>query len=104
MGVSSTNLLAQRRATASMIHVRGHGDLDLTLALADAGGRANVDPAFAAHLAPIGTWAEAVWCSWLPLTSLRKLMEFTIAYFVDGIAWCRVKGPAAACLASATRL
>ena len=57
MGVSSTTLLAQRRAVAAALVTEGSGDLDLRLALADGTGKAKVDPAFAAHTAPIGSWA-----------------------------------------------
>ena len=54
MVVPPTMLLAQRRLTAGLLVTEGSGDLDLRLALADGSGRAKVDPAFLAHLAPIG--------------------------------------------------
>eukprot|EP00973_Karenia_brevis_P073768 10252053-Karenia_brevis.AAC.1 len=60
MGVSSSSLLAQRRAVVAAVTGGGAGDLDVTLALADAGGRAKVDPAFHAHVSPIEAWAEAI--------------------------------------------
>ena len=104
MGVSPTTLLAQRRAIASTLVTEGSGDLDLRLALADGRGKAKVDPAFAAHVAPIGAWAEAAWCYWLPLGTLRELMRKTCDRFPAGVRWATVRGPAAACYASAMRL
>ena len=104
MGVAPTALLAQRRAVARCLAAEGSGDLDLRLALADGIGKAKVDPAFAAHLAPIGAWAEAVWCSWLPHGTLRELMRQTREKFQGGVNWSKVFGPAAACHASAARL
>ena len=104
MGVSTTALLAQRRAVAASLVTEGSGDLDLRLALADGTGKAKVDPAFAAHLAPIGAWAEAVWCRWLPHGTLRELMRKTSQFFAEGVRWAVVHGPAAACFASANRL
>ena len=104
MGVANTTLLNQRRAAASALVTEGNGDLDLRLALADGGGKAKVDPAFPAHLLPIGSWAEAVWCSWLPHGTLRLLMEQVVDEFRDGVVWARVRGPAAACYPSVKRL
>ena len=104
MGVSNTALLSQRRAVAATLATEGNGDLDLRLALADGTGKAKVDPAFAAHLQPIGSWAEAVWSTWLPHGTLASLMQRTADRFYLGIAWAKVHGPAAACYASARRL
>ena len=53
---------AQRRAVAAASVTFGAGDLDLTLILADSSHLGRADPAFAAHLDPIGMWAEALWC------------------------------------------
>ena len=83
MGVSPSMLLAQRRSVAASLRLYGTGDLDLTLALQDHGSKAKLDPAFAAHLGPVGAWAEAVWCSWLPLVTLQSLMRCTIDELQD---------------------
>ena len=88
MGVAPSALLSQRRAAASALHIRGHGDLDLTLALAEAGGRAGLDPAFEAHAAPIGHWTEAVWCSWLPLVSGVHCYTDTLHCCCCSPWWC----------------
>ena len=72
-GVANTTLLQQRRAVAAAFVLHGAGDLDLTLALADGSKGGRADPAFAAHEDPIGMWAEAVWCAWLPNAALSAL-------------------------------
>ena len=90
MGVSNTALLDQRRAAAATLATDGDGDLDLRLALADGVGKANVDPAFPAHLQPIGSWAAAVWSSWLPHSTLATLMKQTADRFHFGLAWGKV--------------
>jgi hypothetical protein len=74
-GVSCSHLLAQRRAVAAAGVATGAGDLDLTLAIIDGSECGKADPAFAAHSDPIGAWAEAVWCSWLPLHVLRCIVD-----------------------------
>ena len=104
-GVSDTTLLAQRRAVAAASVPEGAGELDITLVLADGADTGRVDPAFAAHEDPIGMWAEAVWCQWLPRAALRSLA--THAGQVVGAAarvWSKVHGPATAAVASARRL
>ena len=106
MGVTDSTLLCQRRAVAASLVLEGQrGDLDLTLALAEGkclAGSAKLDPAFAAHLQPLGAWAEAVWCSWLPRASLGLLMQMTLP--LVGPNWAKVRGPAAACVKTAARL
>ena len=104
-GVATTMLLNQRRAVAAAHVQHGAGDLDLTLVLADGSTNGRVDPAFAAHDAPISMWSEAVWCQWLPRAALCRLAEAVIA-LVDNTTtpWKKVCGPAAAFVASATRL
>ena len=44
----------------------GGQNLDLALTLADENAKAGADPAFDAHLMPIGDWATAVWECWMP--------------------------------------
>ena len=73
-GVSDSVLFAQRRAVAAASVTDGAGDLDLTLTLADGSAHGKADPAFGAHLEPIGLWAEAVWCNWLPRDDLHLLV------------------------------
>ena len=60
----SNSLLRDQRRTAAVIaaHDSGVGgqNLDLALTLADENAEAGADPAFDAHLMPIGDWATAV--------------------------------------------
>ena len=103
--VSNSMLLAQRQAVAAASVHRGAGDLDLTLILADGGPHGKADPAFAAHEDPIGMWAEAVWCMWLPRSALTKLAAHAIRSLVSlSSPWASVVGPAGAFVASAQRL
>eukprot|EP00972_Heterocapsa_arctica_P010672 1565874-Heterocapsa_arctica.AAC.1 len=74
-GVSSTMLRAQRISVAAASVPGGSGELDLALVLADGSMRGKVDPAFAAHEAPIVKWAEAVWEGWLPRPALDLLVD-----------------------------
>ena len=104
-GVSNTMLQAQRAAVAAASVPGGSGELDITLILADGSMRGKADPAFSAHEAPIAKWAEAVWEAWLPRPALDKLVAAALADLVDRPSpWARVRGPAAAFVASALRL
>ena len=104
-GVANAMLLNQRRAVAASYVSQGAGDLDLTLAFADGTKSGRADPAFAAHEDPIGMWAEAVWSQWLPRVALEKLAVAALGMIVEGaVAWAKVRGPAAAFVASALRL
>jgi hypothetical protein len=100
MGLSPSALMKQRRAAAAALAVtNAGGDLDLTLALAGA------DPAVAAHAEPIGTWAMAAWESWVPrCTMLRSVASAAQRLGKARNVWNAVHGPAAAMVATATRL
>ena len=73
LGVSSSVLLARRRAVAAAISppTRGRA-LELTLILSDLNDKQHLDPAFEAHAAPLCRWAEAVWDRWCPLRDLQR--------------------------------
>ena len=104
-GVSTSHLTNQRRVVGAASVATGAGDLDLTLMIADGSLSGRADPAFAAHCDPIAAWAEAVWCSWLPIYMLASLVNS--ACRVQDRAtniWATVRGPAAAFVASARRL
>ena len=104
-GVSCSTLLAQRRAVAASAVTCGAGDLDMTLIMADGSLRGRADPAFAAHEEPISMWAEAVWCQWLPRLALLKIAQLAVEKLAGAASpWGRVKGPAAAFVASAQRI
>ena len=107
-GVAPTTLLAQRRAVAAAAAPasgQGGQDLDLALIMADGSADGKADPAYDAHIMPIGMWADAVWGQWLPIPSLDKDISFIKAKFnAVKSTWQHVKGPAAATVASARRL
>ena len=105
-GVSNKLLLQQRRAVAAATaRTVGGGDLDVTLAIADGSRRGRVDPAFEAHCQPIVFWAMAVWHEWLPRHTLSKLITAARARLARAKnTWAAVLGPAAAYVATATRL
>jgi hypothetical protein len=105
-GVVCSTLLAQRRAVAAAYsRGAGHGDLDLSLGLSDASPRGRADSAFAAHEAPVGTWAEAVWGAWLPPIAMTSLVSQTLARTQNRVTpWVVARGPGAAFVISAQRL
>ena len=105
-GISNTLLLQQRRAVAAAtVRTVGGGDLDLTLALADGSKHGRVDPAFEAHCQPIVFWAMAVWHEWLPRAMLSRLITAARARLARAKnPWAVVHGPAAAYVATASRL
>ena len=105
MGISNSMLQSQRSATAAAYARGGHGDLDLSLIMADASLKGMADPAFQAHMSPIGMWAEAVWGAWMPSMALQRMVVFAISNLKHLVSvWNRVRGPAAAFVASAWRL
>jgi len=104
-GVSNSHLLDQRRAIAAAGVPAGAGDLDITLSIIDGSPNGKADPAFAAHCDPIASWAEAVWCSWLPCSILDTLVSRALNVLAACASpWRRVRGPGAAFVASAKRL
>ena len=104
-GVSNSTLLKQRRAAAAAAapHSGICGqDLDLALAVADGSLRGRADPAFDAHLLPIGEWAEGIWHERLPLHALQRSTTRALAKLASAKSrWQHVKAPAAAMVASA---
>ena len=106
-GVSDSLLYRQRKAAAkaAMPGVAGSGVDEILFAADLGGGRASVDPAFAAHCAVIGTWAEAVWRRFMGLPELRLMVaEAKIRLCRAKRVWSVVYGPAAALMATAARI
>ena len=105
-GVSNKLLVQQRRSVAAAtVRTVGGGGLDLTLVLADGSRHGRVDPAFEAHCQPIVFWAMAVWHEWLPRAALGKLIAAARARLARAKnPWAAVRGPAAAYVATASRL
>ena len=104
-GVSCSHLLSQRRAVASAGLSAGAGDLDMTLVVIDGSPNGKADPAYAAHCDPIASWAEAIWCAWLPIHMLVGLVVKALNDLANAKnVWATVRGPAGAFVASAQRL
>ena len=79
--------------------------MDLALILADENARSGADPAFDAHTMPIGDWATAVWETWMPLRTMERLGSSSKKKLRKAKnTWAKVKGPAAAMVASCYRL
>ena len=79
--------------------------MDLALTLADENAKAGADPAFDAHLMPIGDWAASVWESWMPERAMERLAAKVKQKLRKAKnPWAKVKGPAAAMVASCQRL
>ena len=108
VGVSPSTLRNQRRmvATATAPVAGGCGQqLDLALVMADGSSRGRADPAFAAHIDPIGQWALAIWEKWLPRESLLKLAAEALDLAIRRQRpWAHCTGPGAAFVLSAARL
>ena len=108
LGVSNSLLRDQRR-TAAVIAAPESGvggqNLDLALILADENAKSGADPAFDAHTMPIGDWATAVWESWMPERTMERLAAAAKKKLKKAKnIWAKVKGPAAAMVASCRRL
>ena len=75
--------------------------MDLALTPADENAKAGADPAFDAHLMPIGDWATAVWESCMPERAMERLAAKAKQKLRKAKnAWGKVEGPAAAMVAS----
>ncbi len=105
-GVATSLLYDQRRAVAATIAASGVGkDLDLVFAVEESHARELVDPAYPAHEAPIGEWADAVWHQWLPRRLLQRMTAAAkVTLAKTARPWSAVFGPAAVFVASAARL
>ncbi len=80
-------------------------DIDAVLMMAEAEGKRNIDPAYAAHVLPLGRWAEAVWLEWCPRLLLHKSITTAKMQLIKAAKpWAVVNGPAAAAVATAGRL
>ena len=94
-------MLRDQRRAASAIAApasgRGGQNFDAAFILVDAGPRGYADPAFDAHLLPIGQWASAVWGEWLPVRLMQKILTAAVAK-IDKASnvWAVCYGPDAA--------
>ena len=105
-GMGDDQLMQVRRAAAGIIGGSSAGkgpNMVLIAESAKVGWAA--DPAFAAHIEPIGQWADAAWHSRLP----TKLLDYSIgkakrAVLAAKRPWAVVRGPAGAVVATAARI
>ena len=105
-GVAPTLLHRQRQTAAMAMSGGTRGkSLDLSLLLADEKEKDETDPMFAASKAPIVKWAEAVWHSWWPVTTMDKMVsKARVALAKADFPWMRVVGPSSAFVATAARI
>lgn len=83
----------------------GGQNLGLALIMMDAGEGGRADPAFQAHVLPIGFWSMAVWNKWMPIEELNHTAwTARDAPAQAAHPWRLVYGPAAATVASCARL
>lgn len=106
-GMSCSHLQAARRAIARAVAPEAGGKCyELVLHAAD-GSRGTLDPAFDVHGLPIRMWALALWEEWVPCQQMDDALQHAMCHAVmsDGSPqWSRVAGPAAAVVASASRI
>ena len=107
-GVPPSTLLQFRRICATIqAPVSGCSgqDIDLALMVADGSATGMADPAFSAHLIPIGTWSSAIWEKWLPLPTLEgSIAEAKCKAVKAPRPWAVATGPAAVFVLTAARL
>ena len=108
-GVSPSLLLQQQRRAAAAAAAPSNGccgqSLNLALIVADESPHGKADPAFAAHLGPVGEWAQAVWESWMPMPALQRLISSAQRRLTSAARpWSVVRGPGSAVVATAWRL
>ena len=73
MGGSCSLLCDQRRAAARAAAPAAGTcgqSLNLALVIADGSDTGRADPAYDAHMLPVGEWSLAVWEKWLPISTL----------------------------------
>ena len=106
MGMANQHLETARRSLAKSVSSEAGGKhYELVLYVVD-GAQGTLDPAFDAHVLPLYMWAMAHWESWLmPLQLEEAMQEAQKRVMHEGVvAWSRVAGPAAALIASASRI
>ena len=105
-GIADTMLQSMRTSTARICVGAAAGkSTDRTLDAVD-GSRSTIDPAFAAHVNPIVTWAHAWWSNWVDERDLRASFDTAKEKLQKAKTskWSKVTGPAAAAHATAERL
>ena len=103
IGIAPSPLQAWRKEVAYGCAALASGkSIDLTLMFSDLAPGQKTDPAFQAHVLPIGYWAQAVWEGWRPRAALAaQFREALSALSTARHTWKAVIEPASACIASA---
>ena len=108
IGIADGMLRNMRRvaaAIASPATGTGGQNLDAALIVADGGPSGCADPAFDAHLLPIGEWAAAVWSERLPVESMQRLIAVGKRQIAKAKnIWAICRGPGTAFIATCRRL
>ena len=79
--------------------------MDIALVMADGSSTGMADPAFDAHMMPIGEWAMACWEGWTTDAAMDTIVvaaKFLTQTFSN--LWAKVCGPASALLMTCKRL
>ena len=108
MGVADGMLRSQRQV-ASAIAAPGAGtggqNMDIALIFADGGPKGKADPAFDAHMMPIGEWALASWENWATEVAMESIVKAALAMVAKGKnRWASVYGPGAALVMTCIRI
>ena len=108
MGVADGMLRSQRQV-ASAIAAPGAGiggqNMDIALMFADGGPKGKADPAFDAHMMPIGEWAMACWEGWTidgAMDAIIKAAKIMVTSVKN--RWARVCGLGAAMVMTCFRI
>ena len=73
--------------------------------LVDGSESGKVDPAFDAHMMPIGEWSLACWESWMTVSAMNVMIESAkIMVKTARNQWANVCGPGAAMVMTCMRL
>ena len=99
-GVSDT-MLHRQRVTAASMSTPGEStcgqNVDLALVIADGSATGRADPAYDAHMLPIGEWVLAAWEGWELKISMQRMIRHALAKLkVAKSPWHKCYGPAAA--------
>ena len=83
----------------------GGQNLGIALMLADGSSKGRADPAFDAHMMPIGEWAMACWGNWVTDSAMDAIVKAAKGMVVAAKnQWARVCGQGAAMVMSCMRL
>ena len=108
MGVACGMLRAMRQVAAA-IAAPGAGtcgqNMDIALMIADGSSGGRADPAFDAHMMPIGEWALACWEGWTTDGAMDVMIKDAKTRLKGARnQWAKVCGPAAAMIMTCMRI